>query len=115
MEPCWQSSETEAFNSLAGAKFGKCNIYVSLVHCSKLTVNPSVMLIYYKGLEPFKPLVVSGSSWELIACCQKGSPGKRSPSLLIVGLSFNSSRLREVAFYSALLGGFKEICKELSS
>lgn len=37
------------------------------------------------------------------------------PSLLIVGLLFNSSRLCEAAFYSTLLGGFKEVFKELNS
>jgi len=51
------------------------------------------MPIYYKRLELFKPLVVSGSSWGLIACCQNGRSHKPSPSLLIVGLLFNSSRL----------------------
>jgi len=66
-------------------------------------------------LEPLNPLVVSGSSQGLIACCQKGSSGKSSPSLLIVGLLFNSSSLRVAAFYSTLLSGFKEVFKELSS
>lgn len=90
------------------------NIYVSLVHCSRLIVNSFVMPIYYKRLEPFNPLVVSGNSWGLIACCQKGRSHKSSPSLLIVGLLFNSSRLCEAAFYSTLLGGFKEVFEELN-
>lgn len=88
---------------------------MSWVHCSKLVVNSFKMPIYYKRLEPFNSLVVSGSSWGLIACCQKGRSRKSSPSLLIVGLLFNSSRLCEATFYSTLLGGIKEVSKELNS
>lgn len=88
---------------------------MSWVHCSKLVVNSFKMPIYYKRLEPFNSLVVSGSSWGLIACCQKGRSCKSSPSLLIVGLLFNSSRLCEATFYSTLLGGIKEVSKELNS
>lgn len=88
---------------------------MSWVHCSKLVVNSFEMPIYYKRMEPFNSLVVSGSSWGLIACCQKGRSRKSSPSLLIVGLLFNSSRLCEAAFFSTLLGGFKEVFKELNS
>lgn len=73
------------------------------------------MPIYYKRLEPFNPLVASGNSRELIACCQKGRSCKSSPSPLIVRLLFNGSRLCEAAFYSTLLSGFKEVFKELNS
>lgn len=88
---------------------------MSLVPCNKVIANSVVKPIYYKRLEPFNSLVMSGSSWELIACCQKGRSPECSPSLLIVELLFNSSRLCEAASYSALLGGYKEVFRELNS
>lgn len=87
-----------------------------LVLCRKLIVNSFLMPIYYKRLEPFNPLSVSGNSWELIACCQKCRSCKSSPSLQRVGLLFNCSGLNEAAFKnSTLLGGLKEVFEELKA
>lgn len=101
---CLWGRKTQAFNFFL-THFCNYNKYLCCFGpLWQLIVNSFAMPIYYKRLEPFNPLVVSGNSRGLIACCQKGSSGKSSPSLLIVGLLFNSSSLREAAFYSPLVG-----------
>lgn len=64
----WVTGGTQVTISEPGAGL---TIYVHLVPCRKLIINSFLMPIYYKRLEPFNPLGVSGNSQEIIACCQK--------------------------------------------